>query len=626
MATVTVYHTPSGGPADPSALVDGPTYDGDPHIVSGLENVPNVDTTNASNLASGTVPAARIAETGKPFVILATGQSNLVHEVTLSNTPNVNATRWNNGLGTEGSVGTGFAALPTTTINVADKFASDLADNNLTRPVKLINLSFAGMPIAQWLSGASTAGPLIDCFAEIQANISAALTAAGVSKIDCFLWWQGESDSSTTTYVANFATMMARFFADTTAGAGWFPQQTPVVIFGISPTSISTDAGSDKVNNYLQAIVGNDADKRRFIYTGSLSAAAYWVDTLHMTAAGYYAAGAMASSAFLNGPGRPSVRNITVDPVTGYVNVGGYGTADAPLTINNNTALPATSVGSGVSYHSIGADGVNHNTVFDAYAGSNVLVGRRRDGTIASLSAVGAASQVFSQQASAWNGSTLPTIATFDALTVNAQTGIDNSSRYRMRLIPAGSTTLAEYHSWTAGAHVMGGKTSGTVTFSVPDVAGTRTVSFPAANIDFAAAAEMTRLFGGFLVSKITGVNFNSANTDNAITLPTLPDWATRFIVNRVYISHASQTLTTSTHGVFTNTGGGGTAIQADTATTVNTASDATASNIQNTATGFVGSFVLASLPVANTIYFRVGTAQGAAATADVTLFIIPVS
>ena len=50
MATVVVKHHPSGGPADPLALVDGPTYDADPHIVTGLENVQNVDTTNAANV------------------------------------------------------------------------------------------------------------------------------------------------------------------------------------------------------------------------------------------------------------------------------------------------------------------------------------------------------------------------------------------------------------------------------------------------------------------------------------------------------------------------------------------------------------------------------------------------
>lgn len=46
MATVIVKHHPSGGPADPLALVDGPTYDADPHIVAGLENVDNTADVN----------------------------------------------------------------------------------------------------------------------------------------------------------------------------------------------------------------------------------------------------------------------------------------------------------------------------------------------------------------------------------------------------------------------------------------------------------------------------------------------------------------------------------------------------------------------------------------------------
>lgn len=60
MATVTVKHHPSGGPADPLALVDGPTYDSDPHIVTGLENVQNVDTTNAANITSGNLSVNRL--------------------------------------------------------------------------------------------------------------------------------------------------------------------------------------------------------------------------------------------------------------------------------------------------------------------------------------------------------------------------------------------------------------------------------------------------------------------------------------------------------------------------------------------------------------------------------------
>jgi hypothetical protein len=58
MASVTVKHHPSGGPVDHNALVDGPTYDNDPHIVTGLENVDN--TADASKPVS-TAQAAAIA-------------------------------------------------------------------------------------------------------------------------------------------------------------------------------------------------------------------------------------------------------------------------------------------------------------------------------------------------------------------------------------------------------------------------------------------------------------------------------------------------------------------------------------------------------------------------------------
>lgn len=57
MATVTVKHgIVTGASADPTALVDGPAWDA-VHTVTGLENVQNVDTTNAANITSGTLPA-----------------------------------------------------------------------------------------------------------------------------------------------------------------------------------------------------------------------------------------------------------------------------------------------------------------------------------------------------------------------------------------------------------------------------------------------------------------------------------------------------------------------------------------------------------------------------------------
>lgn len=52
MAITITHNRVAGTPANPLALVDGPAWD-ESHVVTGLENVPNVDTTNADNITGG---------------------------------------------------------------------------------------------------------------------------------------------------------------------------------------------------------------------------------------------------------------------------------------------------------------------------------------------------------------------------------------------------------------------------------------------------------------------------------------------------------------------------------------------------------------------------------------------
>ena len=133
--------------------------------------------------------------------------------------------------------------------------------------------------------------------------------------------------------------------------------------------------------------------------------------------------------------------------------------------------------------------------------------------------------------------------------------------------------------------------------------------------------------YSGFIVYTSKGVNFNSANTDTGVALTNFPAWASRFTVNSVLITNASGTLTTASAGVFTSTSAGGNTLAVNQTLTVTNSTDATANNMQaltltNVSTA---SYLLSALPHSPTLYVRVGTAQGVAATADVTLTLHPI-
>lgn len=111
------------------------------------------------------------------------------------------------------------------------------------------------------------------------------------------------------------------------------------------------------------------------------------------------------------------------------------------------------------------------------------------------------------------------------------------------------------------------------------------------------------------LLASLASINLNSAASDNAVTVE-----SSRYRIDKIIVDNASINITTATLGVFTAAGGAGTTVVADQAITALTA-----------ATKFMdltlGGSVTADVLTAGTIYLRVGTAQGAPATANVWVF-----
>jgi len=123
------------------------------------------------------------------------------------------------------------------------------------------------------------------------------------------------------------------------------------------------------------------------------------------------------------------------------------------------------------------------------------------------------------------------------------------------------------------------------------------------------ARVNLGVLSGYGLLGSVIGVDMNSANTDNAINM-----LSARYIIDKITVDNASVNLTAATAGLFTAVAAGGTALALD---QVLTALSASTKFLNLTPEAVVGTDVV----VATTIYFRVGTAQSIAATANVRIF-----
>ncbi len=124
----------------------------------------------------------------------------------------------------------------------------------------------------------------------------------------------------------------------------------------------------------------------------------------------------------------------------------------------------------------------------------------------------------------------------------------------------------------------------------------------------------------------LTGINFNSATTDNALLLSPLP--TARFTIGNIRITNASASISTATIGVFTATAAGGATIAADQAITVTASAAGTNNNTMalSLTNSTTEAYAAASFAVSATAQIRIGTPQGMAATADVCVETVPLT
>lgn len=116
-------------------------------------------------------------------------------------------------------------------------------------------------------------------------------------------------------------------------------------------------------------------------------------------------------------------------------------------------------------------------------------------------------------------------------------------------------------------------------------------------------------------------VNFNpSVATDNPITVSLT---TSRYLLEKIVLTNATGTLTTAVVGLYTAASGGGVTLVLSTQPNVTTGTNDTAGNLTTLT-------ICTTLSVTNmalndtTLQFRVITAEGGAATADVILYVRP--
>jgi hypothetical protein len=431
----------------------------------------------------------------------------------------------------------------------------------------------------------------------------------------------------------------------------------PGFIFGQVPTAAQWNNAFDQkqdVLNYTPVNRAGDSMTGKLVTTASIAGTAGFAISpgvvpsvptngdVWLTNTGMFAR-VNGSSVQLATTGSGVVNGGTVQQLAYYASSGNAVSGNSNLTVFNGalTLGVSASIAGTLILSGLASGGV---TLASASAGGSGTI-TLPAGTI-DFSSTGGASQVV-KQTSAGGIFTVSTLAISD-ITAGATGQVLAGAPAAFTRTP----TLGS--SGSVGSLTFGNATSGLITIQpVGGALGTATLSLPAAvdtltgrattdtltNKTFDTANNTFKINGSGVITpanfqtalsftqigyKLVGVNFNSANTDNPITI-TLPTGVTRYAIAAIKINNASASIGTATAGVFTavgGTSGAGIAISSIqaitiTATTPDTNNNTMTLTINNSTTQAYND---------TTLYFRIGVAQGSPATADVILIIFPLT
>jgi hypothetical protein len=151
------------------------------------------------------------------------------------------------------------------------------------------------------------------------------------------------------------------------------------------------------------------------------------------------------------------------------------------------------------------------------------------------------------------------------------------------------------------------------------NVTPTHLASWTAPGVIQDSGVTFTNTYGMFS-SAVLEINFNSANTDNPIPINLPPNY-TRYRIQQILLAGATASISTATCGVFTaQSAGGSIVVSSGTAITVTQTLADTINNMQSFNINNQNTMSLSDA----VLYFRVQTAQGSPALANVIIFYQP--